>query len=109
VGGVVCELQGVAYVVVLYTRPARYDVTSPKEWRLAPVGFKLDPLTVAESLLAAVQAPPMDAFLDILYTTAPIAPHPLQTFDLFVPPHSDGSSEERAPLICFVHGGAWRS
>lgn len=49
-----------------------------------------------------------DAFLDILYTAAaPTAPHPLQTFDLFVPPHHKGSPE--APLICFVHGGAWRS
>jgi hypothetical protein len=62
----------------------------------------------------------MDAFLDIPYTSsaAPTAPppHPLQTFDFFVPPRHNGSESdnseeepERAPLICFVHGGAWRS
>ncbi len=56
---------------------------------------------------------PSNAYLDILYTSAPVAPHPLQTFDIFVPHNgatgTGAGGSNRAPLICFVHGGAWRS
>ncbi|KAI0006081.1 Alpha/Beta hydrolase protein [Russula compacta] len=63
----------------------------------------------------------MSDFLDIPYTAAPLHPHPLRTFDLFVPRQNLGNCGVAAaaapatpqppppPLICFVHGGAWRS
>jgi len=79
--------------------PGRYDVTHGSQTQTI--------LVQCRHLLAAAARMPMDAFLDILYTSAPIAPHPLKTFDFFVPLHNNNL--ERAPLICFVHGGAWRS
>ncbi|GBE82015.1 Kynurenine formamidase [Sparassis crispa] len=42
---------------------------------------------------------------NISYVSAGVR-YPLQTFDLYVP-HSDDPAPR--PLICFVHGGAWRS
>lgn len=44
-------------------------------------------------------------FWDIPYT-ADTSPNPLHTFDLFVPNRPPDAPP--APLICFVHGGAWR-
>ncbi|KAI0306523.1 Alpha/Beta hydrolase protein [Multifurca ochricompacta] len=48
----------------------------------------------------------MNVFWDIPYTFSPIT-HPLHRFDLFVPHRPP--QRPVAPLICFVHGGAWRS
>ncbi|KAH9063385.1 Alpha/Beta hydrolase protein [Lactarius vividus] len=45
-------------------------------------------------------------FWDIPYTKD-TNPNPLHTFDLFVPHRPPQALP--APLICFVHGGAWRS
>ncbi|KAF9053569.1 alpha/beta-hydrolase [Hymenopellis radicata] len=47
-----------------------------------------------------------DIFSNIPYAESPV-PNPLLEFDLYVP-HS-GSTAQLRPLICFVHGGAWRS
>ncbi|KAF5357853.1 hypothetical protein D9756_001652 [Leucocoprinus leucothites] len=46
----------------------------------------------------------MDIHRNIPYTQGP-SPNPFQEFDLYVPPNEHGLR----PLICFVHGGAWRS
>ncbi|KAI0273686.1 Alpha/Beta hydrolase protein [Gloeopeniophorella convolvens] len=46
----------------------------------------------------------MDNYTDVPYASVP---HPLHRFDLFVPPQSPHAPAP--PLICFVHGGAWRS
>jgi len=54
-------------------------------------------------------APPTQAMNDIPYTTTAPTPHPLHTFDLFLPPQQNSPGLEPAPLVCFVHGGAWRS
>jgi hypothetical protein len=53
-------------------------------------------------------SPPMNVYSDIPYTSAPVTPHPLRTFDLFSP-FQNSLSSKPAPLICLVHGGAWRS
>lgn len=44
----------------------------------------------------------MDVRLDVPYTAPPA--HPLLTFDLY----SNPQLHPPQPLICFVHGGAWR-
>ncbi|KAJ3551995.1 hypothetical protein NM688_g4390 [Phlebia brevispora] len=43
-------------------------------------------------------------YLDISYS--PTAPGPLHEFDLYIPA---STHTRRPPLLCFVHGGAWRS
>ncbi|KAI0950519.1 hypothetical protein AcV7_008959 [Taiwanofungus camphoratus] len=60
------------------------------------------------------QVPTMDLqlveHLDIPYL--PSQPRdPLREFDLYVPalPHTHSRDQHKPPLICFVHGGAWRS
>jgi acetyl esterase/lipase len=50
----------------------------------------------------------MNEFLDIPYTSTPNL-HPHHRFDLFVPSQVIPQAAAAAPLICFVHGGAWRS
>ena len=40
---------------------------------------------------------------DIPYAPGPAAEHPLQTLDLYLP-----EGQPNAPLVFFVHGGAWR-
>ncbi|KAI0256754.1 Alpha/Beta hydrolase protein [Lactifluus subvellereus] len=47
----------------------------------------------------------MNEFFDIPYASGP-NPHPLHSFDLFQAPRLGAAP---APLICFVHGGAWCS
>ena len=43
-------------------------------------------------------------YMDIQYTDDT---NPLHSFDLFVPHRT--AEAPPTPLICFVHGGAWRS
>jgi acetyl esterase/lipase len=50
---------------------------------------------------------PMDIYRDIPYILEP-SQNPLHQFDLYLPQHPAGNLATR-PLICFVHGGAWRS
>ncbi|KXN85470.1 Kynurenine formamidase [Leucoagaricus sp. SymC.cos] len=49
----------------------------------------------------------MDVFPDIPYTLESSL-HSLRKFDLYIPPTLSSNPATR-PLICFVHGGAWRS
>ncbi|KAI6036138.1 Alpha/Beta hydrolase protein [Pisolithus microcarpus] len=50
----------------------------------------------------------VDEYLDIPYVTSQPQPQsPFHKFDLYVP--KDISARLLHPLICFVHGGAWRS
>lgn len=48
----------------------------------------------------------MDEYLDIPYVASQ-PQSPFQTFDIYVPKERETGS--LCPLICFVHGGAWRS
>ncbi|VDB82723.1 unnamed protein product [Peniophora sp. CBMAI 1063] len=50
----------------------------------------------------------VQAYLDISYLPSSEAPNPLQAYNVFVP-QNDPASSTLPPLICFVHGGAWRS
>ncbi|KZV64351.1 alpha/beta-hydrolase [Peniophora sp. CONT] len=50
----------------------------------------------------------VQAYLDISYLPSPEAPNPLQAYNVFSP-NSDPAITTLPPLICFVHGGAWRS
>ncbi|KAH7923502.1 alpha/beta-hydrolase [Leucogyrophana mollusca] len=53
-------------------------------------------------------------FSDIPYTSF-AAPNPSQSFDLFIPQNTSSTPADAQhhdavpPLLCFVHGGAWRS
>ncbi|KAI0318649.1 Alpha/Beta hydrolase protein [Amylostereum chailletii] len=55
----------------------------------------------------------MDEFLDIPYVSAtePGSRDIFREFDLYVPHscHAEEARQSMRPLICFVHGGAWRS
>lgn len=48
----------------------------------------------------------MLVFKNIPYTSTP---NVFNEFDLYTPQQQPADSPAAAPLICFVHGGAWRS
>ncbi|EMD38427.1 hypothetical protein CERSUDRAFT_48501 [Gelatoporia subvermispora B] len=50
----------------------------------------------------------MQEHLDISYAPSN-PPSRFHQFDLYVPSHESPDPGTRPPLICFVHGGAWRS
>ena len=56
--------------------------------------------------------PPLEEHNDIPYAAGPDA-DPEHKFDLYIPKRGTGEgisqSDTPPPLICFIHGGAWRS
>lgn len=78
-----------------------------KRTRAACLGVLLS-LWVVGAVQPAAQesAPPqlaMRVLRDIQYAPGPVAEHPLQTLDLYLP-----EGKPNAPVVFFVHGGAWR-
>ncbi|KAI0040487.1 alpha/beta-hydrolase [Auriscalpium vulgare] len=51
----------------------------------------------------------MDHFLDLPYVPAAHSRDRFHEFDIFIAPHQSRKEPGLPPLICFVHGGAWRS
>lgn len=50
----------------------------------------------------------LEEHLDVPYTVED-ARNKLREFDFYVPRRHEDISRRLPPLICFVHGGAWRS
>jgi hypothetical protein len=92
-------------LIICVCSPSHYDVTKGSrcgDAAYARVGrVKQDGRPFFPS--PTIMTTDVEVFLDIPYTNDT---DPMHTFDLFVPQRT---SETPAPLICFVHGGAWRS
>lgn len=50
----------------------------------------------------------LEEHLDIPYTAEDVR-NRLREFDFYVPTRHESLGTRLPPLICFVHGGAWRS
>ena len=61
-----------------------------------------------QSMTAQADYTQLEEHLDVPYTVEN-ASNKLREFDFYVPHRHEDIGRRLPPLICFVHGGAWRS